>query len=341
MNMTSLTPPKLAQAPLNPKPEWITPEEQLDCLARPIAKALVDKNQNRFVGLADCQLNTATECAIRSLLQRSHLPLENSGPQKRIATLMQLGVESILEPSPLPPCLTTWYKALKPIKKLPEKIPPLPPHIHDILNKECPRLICSAMKEDNTFPPLVEHGTLTLVPKELQSINEFEKILKLYGEEQNPQDDNPLQFKAFLEKDYLEEDRLLYRNTQFGPTYWQFHTDSILETSANQFYHTHDALVDRLATETHLNWQIPDLRDTVAAIFLRKIGSGESLFQAANAENGQVYTYTFVKERLINNESRLAIGEFSPDGLCVHYDYNSIGPRRNEKNLGIAARVKF
>jgi len=33
-----------------------------------------------------------------------------------------------------------------------------------------------------------------ITPEELESTNEFERVVKLYGEEQDPENENPLQF---------------------------------------------------------------------------------------------------------------------------------------------------
>lgn len=229
----------------------------------------------------------------------------------------------------LDPKLTTWCTSLKLIKRLPKKIPPLPRDIHQILNSPCPRKICSKKKPDGTFYTVGEKCTLTLVPEELGTINAFERDVRAYGEKQYPENENPLQFCYFMD-DY----RAVHENVLFGPTYWQLHTDSILERSRDKTYVTQAALVDDLARETLVDWQVPGLRDTIATIFLHKIGTGESLFQIENDQDEEVHTYTRVKETA--RHYRLMIGSYAPSGVNVNYC-----PDIYDERIGVAARLKL
>jgi len=96
-------------------------------------------------------------------------------------------------------------------------------------------------------------------------------------------------------------------------------------------------LVDDLARETFVDWQVPELRDTVATIFLKKIGSGENLFQIGNEQNGHINTYTHVKET--THGYHLVVGISAPSGVRV-YSYYGDGEYVSEF-VGVAARRKF
>ncbi|HSX38378.1 MAG TPA: hypothetical protein VLE95_06070 [Chlamydiales bacterium] len=159
-----------------------------------------------------------------------------------------------------------------------------------------------------------------LVPEELGTINEFEAVVKTYGKIQYPENENPLQFRYFWHIAPQNRARREHGDVPFEPTHWVLHTDDVLENSQNKSYRNQAALVASLAQETFVDWQVPNLRDTIATIFLKKIATGESLYQAGNDQNGNIYTYTRVKET--TNDWHLAVGGFAPAGLCVSNYYS-------------------
>lgn len=337
--MSFLIPPRLAQAqaPLDPQADWITPEEQLKRLALPIARELVNENRNKLPispkvdrsgNLVDPLEQSIIECVTRSILRRSDL--SDNGSEKQIPSLMDLTVERLLDPGPLPPHLTTWYKALKRIGKLSEKIPPLPRNISQIFEGKCPKQICNKIKPDGTFYKIKEMCTLILVPQELENPGEFEKVVKSYGEKHYPEDENPLQYRCFW-----NAAREQHGNTPFGPTCWILHTNDVLEDSRNKTWDQQAAIVDALARETFVDWQVPEsFWETFLTIALTEIGTGKRLYQIGNEQNGGLSTYARGKQ--MTQGYRLAVGGSAPSGVGVDggYDYAS-------KRIGVAARRKF
>lgn len=333
--MSFLIPPRLAQAqaPLDPQADWITPEEQLNRFALPIARELVNKNKDKLpisakVGpsgnLDDPLEQSIIACAARSILRRSDLS------EKQIPSLMDLTVERLLEPSPLPPNLTTWYKALKRIGKLPKIIPPLPRHIDQIFEGKCPKQICNKIKPDGTAYKIKEKCTLILVPQELENPAEFEKVVESYGKKNYPKNENPLQYQYFLNEAHEEHGK-----TPFGPTCWILHTNDILEDSRNKTWDQQAAIVDALARETFVDWQVPEaFWETFLTIALTEIGTGKRLYQICNEQNGTLSTYACCKQ--MTEGHRLAVGGSSPSGVIVTH----ICGYANEL-LGVAARRKF
>ncbi|OGN56859.1 MAG: hypothetical protein A3D96_07400 [Chlamydiae bacterium RIFCSPHIGHO2_12_FULL_44_59] len=246
------------------------------------------------------------ECLIPSVLERSN---------QKIPSLRDLAAEHLLSPP-----LTTWYKALKVIKKLPDKIPPLPRDIHNILNSQCPEQICSTVKPDGTVYTVGDKCTLMLIPESLQNINQFAGIVRSC-------DINP-----FLNFDHSV--RLEHANLPFESTHWVLHTNDVLENSQNTTYLQQVQLVHSLAQKTIVDWQVPRLHDTIATIFLKKIATGDSLYPGGNEQNGNRYSYTHVRER--TNEYRLIVGGFVPNGLQIQEHVTS-----TDKDVGVAVLLKF
>jgi hypothetical protein len=328
MASLAISPPcSSAQASLNPETPWIAPKEQLYQLALPIAEKLVDENRNKLAELIFLE-RSIIECAARVILRRSDLSDKES--EKQIPSLKDLAVEQLLNPNPLPSHLTTWYKALKRIDKLPEKVPPLPGHILEILNKPCPKKICSTMKSEGTPFTVGEKCTLILIPQELGNPDEFEKVIKSYGDIHYPEYENPLQYQYFW-----DEAREQHGKTPFGPTCWILHTNDVLEGSRNKSWDQQTAMVNALAKETLVNWQVPEsFAETFLTIALTEIGTGKRLYQMASEQNGYLSTYARSKE--MTQGYHLVVGGSSPSGVSVdcNYDY-VIG------NIGVAARRKF
>ena len=327
--MSSLTPPRLAQALLDPRADWITPKEQLNWLALPIAKELIYTNRDKLKGLPDTLEQSITECVTRSILRRSDLSDKES--EKQITSLMDLTVERLLEPAPLPQSLTIWYKALKLIDKLPEKIPPLPGNSFQIFEDKCPRQICDKIKLDGTLYKIKEKCTLILVPKELENPDEFEKVIKSYGEKHYPEDENPLQYRNFW-----NTAREQHGKTPFGPTCWILHTNDVLEESRNKTWDEQVAMIDDLAKETFVNWQVPEsFYETFLTIALTEIGTGQRLYQIGNQQNGRPSTYTRVKQ--MTDSHHLAVGGSASSGVRVRPIYYIC----SDADIGIAAHWKF
>ena len=291
--MSFLLPPAQAkaQAPLGPQARWITPEEQL------------------------VQLGQLKPSIVKEIV----------GATSLIKDVSEIVAEYAAESR-----LTNWYTALKLIGKLPKKIPPLPRQIHKVLNSKCPKIICDKLKSDGTFYTVGEKCTLTLIPEELENINQFERVVKSYGEKQYPENENPLQFRYFW--DAAREE---HGSVPFGPTHWELQTDGVLEGSRNKVYREQEKLVASLAKETFADWKVPDLPGTIVATFLKKIGTGESLYPAGNDQNGNVSTYTRLQEKTQN--LRLAVGCFYHSGVFV----NQPPHLQHMESMGVAAQLKF
>lgn len=315
-----------ASSSASPQAHWITPQEQLTRLALPMAKELVNQNRDKFQLSFGAPIEEPIiESVARSILRRSGI----SEDSEKILSLMDLCVEHLVESSPLPPHLTTWYKALNRIHKLPEKIPPLPASIHQTFEENCPRQICSYTKSDGTCYKIKETCTLILIPQELGNPDEFEKVVKAYGENHYPEGENPLHYQ-----DFQGPDRQQYGEIPFGPTCWILHTDDVLEESREESWDHQVRLVDALAQETFVNWEVPEsFYETFLTIALTEIGTRKKLYQIENAQG--LSTYTRVKQT--TQGDHLVVGGSSPNGVNIFHCYNNSG----SDGIGIAARRKF
>lgn len=184
------------------------------------------------------------------------------------------------------------------------------------------------MKPDGTPFTNGEKCTLILIPQELKNPDEFEKVAKSYGETHYPENENPLQYRYFW-----DAAREQHGKTPFGPTCWILHTNDILEKSRDKSWDQQVAMVDALAKETLLDWQVPEsFSETFLTIALTEIGSGKRLYHVRNEQNKILLTYTRVKQ--MTQGHHLAVGGSSLSGVGVigHYDYD-------DRHFGVAARV--
>jgi len=327
MSFLALPPhPAPAQAPQDPQAHWITPEKQLERLALSQAKVLVDQNRNKLQLLSEKALKNSNdvfersiiECVARSILRRSDLG--NIVPKKKqILPLMDLIVEHLLKPGPLPKILTIWYKALNLIGKLPSLIPPLPVGILKIIESECPKQI----KKKGWFfwsPTyrIKDYCSLMLFSKELKNLDNFANIVESFWNTNYPQSQNPFDFNC------PRSIRERHEKTSFKDTYWILHTNGLLENSRGESYYANQVSIMKLAAESGVNWQIPNLLEPILTIVLTKLATGKRLFPARESKY-ELSTYTRV-EKIPHTIGDLAVGGTNHFGVTVsdfehpHYD---------------------
>lgn len=285
---------------------WVTPEEQIQRLTSPLAATFVNQNRDRFHILRNSPFEQSIiESVSRSILKRSNLPEKNS--EKKIHSLMDLAVEQFFDPLPLPPYLTNWYTALKKLGLGLGKIPPLPRLIHQILNSPCPIYANRKLQlkvKDTHF--------LTLVAQEFSSINQLEDSLNCWGAQIYSAKRNPLRFQFFWEKA-----RLQHGNTPFPETHWVLMTKDVLPESKEKTWDEKVELVSSLRRKSYIDYEIPTLQQSFAAIMTHRIATEEVLFQAGSHQNRNTYTYTAVKEK--TEGELLAIGSASFAGIFLNY----------------------
>ncbi len=291
-----------------PTARWITPEEQLERLDVTVAKEQV--YTSRLGELSEVLTHAITESTTRSILRRSDLSTESDIP-----LLQDLDVESYS----LPSTLTNWYKARKCLNNLPEKIPPLPRNIHQILNGKCP--IYEGKKiEDTHF--------LQLICQEDGSLNQFETVTKAYGRIHYPEGQNPLRFRSFWDEAHQEHSAV-----PFEPTHWELITKDVIPGSQKKSYDAQVAMINALSQKSFVNYEVPSL-SMFRALFLHKVATEESLYTAGSEQNRNVYTYSHVRESTRNYQ--LGVGGSAPSGLEVISSFDRVF-----RSIGIGALRKF
>jgi hypothetical protein len=275
------------KAPLDPKADWITPEEQLNRLYLPIAKEV-----------------------------------------SRLSALIPDVAKLVAQYAADEP-VSSWYTAHYRLKSLPKKIPPLPRDIHDILDSKCP-IYGDQVKADGTPYKIKDTHFLSLIPEEFGTINRLERdVLKPYGEKEYSEGENPLQIRYFWNVAREE-----HADASYPETEWVLMTNTVLPESRNKTWGKQVALVDALSQKALVKYEIPTLKQSFAAITTDMVATGERRYQSGNDQNGNVSTYTRVKER--TQAYHLAVGGFAPSGVNVsdHYDDDL-------QSIGVAALRKF
>lgn len=273
---------------LSDRQNWITPEEQLERLSASVLKAAFSKTSIIF--------------DIRKI------------------------VASYLVDQ-LDPSLTNWHTALRRLKALPKKHPPLPWNIHQILDSKCP-VYGDQLKPDRTHYKIKDTHILYLIPGEFATLHHLEEnILKPYGAKTCPKGDtHPFQFASFVHKEHGD--------APFLDTHWVLMTKDILPGSREKTWKDQVAIITTLKKKAFTAYDPPTLQESYAAILLHKVATGQSLF----VSDRYVYTCTRVQEMVFIKDVRyhLSLGGFSYSGIMLNTCFTPTCPL-----VGIAAVRRF
>jgi hypothetical protein len=295
----------MAPAPPAAQPrELITPQEQLNRLLKYQAQPIADP--------------------ISTIISSEELGRVKDIPQ--VADIIfQYAVD-------LSPKLTNWHTSLQRIGALPNKVPPLPCDILQILDSKCP-IRSDERKPDGTHYKLSDTHLLYLIPP--GTLNELEARVRAYGSQAlNDQGGrlypigNPLQFRFFADVTRWE-----HGNVRSHEYQWILISNDVLPGSRNKPYQEQAQRVAELNRKARTNYEVPSLYAAAAAYFLHKVATGESLYEEGNEQNRNIHTYTRVKETVQN--CPLVIGGSAPSGVNIFYYLY------DDEFLGIAALRKF
>jgi len=219
--------------------------------------------------------------------------------------------------------LTNWHTSLVCLNALPSKIPPLPTDIGEILESKCP-IYSNDEEEKSDDAPLKVKDThfLALIPEEFVSLNHLGgKILEPYGKKKYVAGYNPLKFSYFDAKG-----QQTYGDVKFSPTHWVLMTRNLLPRSQSKSGVPLVQLVSDLSKKAFVNYEVPTLQETFAAITTHMVASGERLYGT------KPNNFTYVQEK--TDGFPLAIGGFCSVGVMIDSNYKS-------GNVGLAALRKF
>ncbi len=258
-------------------------------------------------------------------LKRLTAPLLTESSKYMVSALANLVVEYLSSN------LTNWYTALKRLGPLPGRIPALPEDIHQILDSDCP-IRSNERKPDGSRYKINDTHSLYLIPA--GTLNELEARVSAYGRAHLAEygGENPLQFRYFWDAARRE-----HGDVRFNEPQWILISNDILPESRSTSYPEQVKMVETVNTrdfirdEVRSPYEVPLLREAVAFAFLHKVATGESVLQAGNERNEDIYTS--VQETTDN--APLAVGGFAPDGLYVA-SYYFAGDR-----IGVGVVRKF
>jgi hypothetical protein len=298
--------------------DWITPQEQLERLALvEVKKRLYRKKEEVPKSFYDrIDWEDVVRPAIRSVLRRSNLSKSNAIPK-----LQDLCVDHLM--GPLPSSLTEWYTARERLGILPEKLPPLPWNIDQILNSKCP-VYGDEKKEDGTHYTVKETHVLQLLCEEDGSINQFEKEIRAHWKKYPS-----LRFRIFNPAARQE-----YGNLRFEPSHWELLTTDILPKSRKLRYPVQIAQIHSLSQKSFVHYEIPSLQNVSRTTFLHKVATNENLY-SGNHVRGPRHTLTRVKDETYNGA--FCFGAYTGfDGPGVYILCSG-----RQKYVGVAARRRI
>lgn len=177
--------------------------------------------------------------------------------------------------------VTNWYKALRRLHSLPEKIPPLPETIGQIMEGRCP-IYGDQVQKDGTYLKVKDTHFLVLIPQEFQTLHHLqENILK------------PCEEREYVQQNYLLQCRSSYdRNSPwrehatdaFPETQWVLMTKDVLPESRNKRWQQQVELVEELTQKSFASYRIPTLQQSFAAIAMHRIATEEICYRESDAE---------------------------------------------------------
>jgi hypothetical protein len=280
------------------------------------------------------QLNRLFEYNVQSIAYpiSTIISSEQLGRVKEIPEVAGIIFQYTLEA--LSPNLTNWYTSLQRIGALPDKVPALPWNMPQILDSKCP-IRSDERKPDGTHYKLSDtHSLYLILPG---SPNELETRVRAYGSQAlNDQggrlypNNNPLQFRFFG-----GESRREYGDVRSREYQWVLISNDVLPKSRKKSYQKQAQKVAELSKKAFVNYEVPSLYAVVAVHFLHRVATGGIFQGEANAQNGNLYTYTRVKETIHNYH--LIVGSFSlplPGVSVSGYDFDL-------EQIGIVALRKF
>src|SRR5579862_563829 len=261
---------------------WITPEKQLSELTLPERQPVIQ------------------------ILEQRSLPTA-------VADLVSYYA---LDSSWIDPNLIHWYTTLERLKALPKRISRLPGNIREILKSRC-LFYWNRIKPDGSYYQVTDTHLLTLISKELGTLNLCAKRIRRYCQKHKLKDADAFQFRHFWKPACRK-----YANAPFEPTHWELSLNlipgSLNFTSAEQ-----DLFIASLKQKIYVVYQPLSLKSTIVALFLHKLATGGNLYPKGKEEEGSDSSYTLVQESAQNQ--RLVVGEWAADGLVISFifDYQS------------------
>jgi hypothetical protein len=239
-----------------------------------------------------------------------------------VELIVQAATRSI---NPILAPLTHWYTALELLGALPDTIPALPSNIGEILKGKCP-IYQDQLKPDGSSYQVSDTHSLYLIPA--GTLTELESLVSAYGQQTLHANPNPFQFLYFC------GGAREAANVRLKEHQWVLISNDVLPGSRCESYPRQAQMVADLSAKSLVNYEVPSLREAVGAIFLHKVATGESLYQAGNEQNNHLYTYT----RLLETTEgwHLVVGGSAPSGVVGYYRCGF-----DEADIGIAALRKF
>lgn len=286
--------------------EWITPDEQLKRLYKPL---LVE--QVEFVLPAEGLPEIVADYAYSDQSEPSEVYPEN---------------------------YTRWYTALKKIGMLPDRVPALPANIHDILKAPCPlpKSWDEKRKPDGTPWTVGDSHSLYLLPAG-DIVGDLQAHCALYGKEAKndrgeklyPQH-NPLQLFYASREDIRQDDVKTEAE-------WILMSNSLLEGSKRQTWKRQAELIQKISTP-FLTYQAPSLKQAFGFVILHKVATGESVFYGSDVFSPVPKSLCTRVEAIVGRSKHLTVGGCDPShGVPV----SSIHPDHDWPGVGVAALIKL
>lgn len=217
-------------------------------------------------------------------------------------------------------CITNWYKALKRLSALPEKIPPLPENIDQIMEDLCP-IYGDQVQEDGTYLKVKDTHFLVLIPQEFKTLQHLQdNILKPFEKREYPQPNYPLQCSSVYGYNLSWRK---YAAVEFPETQWVLMTKDVLPQSRNKSWQQQVELVEALSQKALANYRIPTLQQSFTTIAMHRIATEEICYRESEAE---IRRKNYIKEYGMRRDNGLTV----IDGDATTYKETQL-PRNGDK----------
>jgi hypothetical protein len=253
---------------------WVTLESQLPIVSSPITRkvceALLVRDQIPLSSSEVCQAFFAAEerrnegpkllarvtkplVKVTKRVDREAIKLTEATEIAKIANIVaQYAFEA------------PWYTSLEKMGLTSQLVPRLPADLIDFLNLRCPEELSCQLNPDGTQPTIGEACTLMVVLEELGTMNQFAKRCIAYFT-QEASHDQSLHFRGVQFRGLSYGVQRQYGDFLPESTHWILKTNDTFPTGGKT-----NSLEQAHLMQTH-KWQIPSSRDTMVAIWLKKM----------------------------------------------------------------------
>jgi len=275
------------------KTNHITPQKQLEELIKPCAAPIAERIQQS-------RQQTGLYCHLECLI--AHYAVDE-------------------------PRLTNWFIVLEILGFLPRYVPRLPFNMFHGLMGKCP--VFESQKGSNgSSYKVIDTSVLYLIPAQSESLTAMVENIENCARKKGVK--NPDSYK--IHKFYEAAKKLHDKKKRQIPMQWHLTTIRTMPGSHTVKHGCHAKQLSDLNARAFVDYRFVSLHTFPLVLFFHKVATGQRLYQVNNLNLTGHPSFSYVIERVEQENLPLAVGAFSEKGLIIgrapkddDYDNTGVG----------------